>query len=335
VVVLLVAGTGVALLLTRGDSPTTMALKSGQAIGRAAGLTLVGTMAGAPASMTVTRAGTVEGTYTSDDIQVSRITIGGATYLRAPHTFWSANGIDQVSALQAGGSWAKAPVTVVNLSFASLTPGAIARVLEHVGSKPNVVPTTLDGSKVIKLSRRGVSYYIKTTSPYPLVAISHGGSRSYSFRVTPLTATTIGPAFRILDADVPQLQAAPDPGALILPDEKIRFNPDCKSSSSCAVTGKVTLSDPGTPTILLKMTVDFSASRSGATFAKCTNIMAVSGIATVKPTCEVSGSVWSQWFNSHLFNFTTWARPHFEALVNSAGDITALQTELSQEQQVG
>jgi hypothetical protein len=49
----------------------------------------------------------------------------------------------------------------------------------------------------------------------------------------------------------------------------------------------------------------------------------------------VGGSTWSDWFNSHTGNFTTWAHARFEVTVNSAGDIAALQGELSHEQHAG
>jgi hypothetical protein len=42
--------------------------------------------------------------------------------------------------------------------------------------------------------------------------------------------------------------------------------------------------------------------------------------------------VWSGWVNSHSSNFFTWAHAHYEATVNSAGDITRLQDELDQQQ---
>ncbi len=323
VVVVAGAVTGAALLLLgRAVSPTTMALKSGQAVASATGLTLTGTIAGESASMTVTRAGTVEGSYSHGGNQITRITIQGATYLKAPTAFWASTSVGQTSATQAGGNWAKAPPDAVKMSFDTLTPAQVSRVLEHVGKNPRFVRTTLDGTNVIKLSARGATYYISTTSPFRLL--------------TALDAATIGPVFTLLHADMQGLQGAVDPEAIVLPLVKIRFGPDCSAASSCTVSSKVTVAAAaGSATVLVKMTVDFSGTKNGTPFATCTQTTVATSLASVSQSCGVGGSVWSGWFNSHTGNFTTWADAHFETMVNSASNIAALQTELSHEQQVG
>jgi hypothetical protein len=338
VVVVAGAAAGAALLLLgRTVSPTTMALKSGQAVASAQGLTLTGTIAGETANMTVTRAGTVEGSYSHGGNQVTRITIQGVTYLKAPAAFWTSASVGQASATQAGGNWAKAPADAVNMSFGSLTPAQVSRVLEHVGKNPRVVSTTLDGTKVIRLSARGATYYISTTSPYRLLRIDGvSGTKAYSFGVTALDAATIGPVFTVLHADVQGLQGAVDPEAIVLPLEKIRFGPDCSGASSCTVSSKVTVgAAAGSATVLVKMTVGFSATKNGTPFATCTETTVATSLASVAQSCGVGGSVWSGWFNSHTGNFTTWADAHFETMVNSASDIAALQSDLNHEQQVG
>ena len=76
------------VLLRKSESPTTMALQSGQAVALAQGLTLTGTIAGQNASLTVTRAGTVEGSYSQSGNPVTRITINDVTYIKAPTAFW-------------------------------------------------------------------------------------------------------------------------------------------------------------------------------------------------------------------------------------------------------
>jgi hypothetical protein len=325
----------IVLVAAKGESPTTMALKAGQAIAPAAGLTLAGTMDGTSASVTVTRAGTVEGSYTQAGNQVSRITIEGVTYLRAPVAFWTDNAIGQTGAGQAAGKWAKAPADMVIMKFSSLTPGQISRALEHVGKHPAVIKTVLDGRKVIRLSRLGITYYITRTSPNRLLGVRGGSGRdAYSFGITPLTTTTIGPVFTILQNDVQSLRNAPDPGAIVLPHGKIHFDSNCKSDSSCTVSSSVTLTDPGSSLIFLKMTVDFSGTRNGSAFTTCTDTVQSLALDTVSLSCGVKPLVWSVWVDSHLGNFNTWGRPHFAATVNSASDVTALQGELAQEQQV-
>lgn len=336
VVVVAAAADGIALRLSQGVSPATMVQKSGQAVTPAAGLTLTGTIAGGSANLTVTRAGTVEGSYVQGASHLRRITIQGVTYLKAPTAFWRSISVGQTPAAQAGGNWAKAPAEAVNMSFDSLTPARVARVLEHPGTNPGAVAATLDGTKVIRLSARGNTYYISTASPYRLIRIDGGsGTTAYSFDVTALDATTIGPAFTILHADTQALRGAVDPQALVLPLEKIRFGSDCHGVSSCTVSSKATVTAPGSSAVLVRMTVDFSAARNGTPFATCTATTATTSPGTVSQACGVGGPVWSHWFNSHTGNFTTWADAHFEAMVNSASDIAALQAALNQEQHGG
>ncbi len=327
------AATGVVLLLGKSESPTTMALQSGQAIASAQGLALTGTIAGQNANLTVTRAGTVEGSYTQNGTPVTRVTINDVTYIKAPTAFWKSVVIDPVSAQQAGGNWAKALGSAVIMTFGSLTPGQVARVLEHVGNKPRVADTALGGTKVIKLTDRGSVYYITAGTPNRLLRIDgRSGTRPYSFDVTPLTAATIGPVFTILHSDVQALQGAVDPEAIVTPLQKIQFRSDCNGTVSCTVSGKVSVSDPGTPTILLKMTVDFSGTKDGAAFASCSDTVSVAQGGTATPSCGLGGSVWSGWVSSHTSNFFTWADAHFEATMNSASDIASLQSELNQQQ---
>jgi hypothetical protein len=165
------AATGVVLLLGKSESPTTMALQSGQAIALAKGLTLTGTIAGQSASLAVTKAGTVEGSYSQSGNPVTRITINDMTYIKAPTAFWRSVVINPLAAQQAGGNWAKALGGAIIMTFDSLTPGQVAHVLEHVGNNPRVVDTTPGGTKVIKLTAHGTSYYITTSIPNRLVRI--------------------------------------------------------------------------------------------------------------------------------------------------------------------
>jgi hypothetical protein len=327
------AGTAVVLLLNKKVSPGTMALDSGQAVAASDGLSLTGTIAGGNASLAVTRAGTVQGSYSQNGNPVSRFTIQGATYLKAPTAFWRSTTVGATSAAQAGGHWAKAPADAVNMSFSSLTPGQVGRVLEHVGKNPKVTTITLNGTQVIRLTADGATYYIATASPYRLVRIDGvSNTRPYSFNVTELGAAAIAPVFATLHTDVQALQGAVDPSALVIPVQKIKFAPNCSAAVSCTITSKVTVTAASAPTFQVKMVVDFSAKEGGSPFATCTQTTAGSGTATVSQQCGVGGSTWSGWFNSHTGNFTTWARAHFEVFVNSASDISTLQSELTQEQ---
>jgi hypothetical protein len=334
VVAAVVAGvaTGIVLLLSKGESPTTMAQQAGRAIAPAAGLTMTGNIAGQNASLTVTRSGLVEGSYSQSGYSITRLTIGGATYLKAPASFWVTQSVDPATARQAAAGWAKAPSATV-MDFGSLTPGQLARTLEHVGTSPSVVNTTLGATKVIKLTDNFVSYFITASSPNRLVRVEgDAGSTSFAFDVSPLNGTTVGPVFTVLHGDVRRLRGAVDPAAVVNLLQKVHFHANCGGPTLCTVSNRVSVTDPDSPTILLKMTVDFSASSSGPTFAKCTDTTSVAAGATVTPTCRLGGAVWSHWVDSHNSNFFTWAVAHFEATVNSAKDVAAMQTELNQQQ---
>jgi hypothetical protein len=336
VVVVGAAVIAVVLLVTRGESSATMALDAGRAIAPSAGLSFTGTTAGGSATLTVTRAGTVEGSYTQEGDRVGIIMINGVAYLKTPATFWVDEDIDPGTAGQAAGRWAKAPPQDVNLSFAALTPGHISHALEHVGSNPRA--TTLDRGKVIKLAAGGASYYITTATPNRLIRVAGGGGMTaYSLSVTPLGAAAIGPVFTVLHADVAQLRGAADPTAVIDPAAKIHFGSNCSGSTSCTVSNKVLVTDPDSPATHLTMIVYFAVTKDGKPFATCTDKVwaATGGVlagVTVTPSCGLSGSVWSNWVDSHSTSFTTWAGSAFESSVNSASDIERLQSDLDQQQ---
>ncbi|HUA29937.1 MAG TPA: hypothetical protein VMC03_13730 [Streptosporangiaceae bacterium] len=326
------AATGMVLLLSKGESPTTMAQQAGRAIAPAAGLSVTGNIAGQNASLTVTRSGLVEGSYTQSGYPITRLTIGGETYLKAPASFWVSQSVDPATARQAAAGWAKAPSAAV-MDFGSLTPGQLARTLEHVGTSPSVVDTTLGSTKVIKLTDNFVSYFITASAPNRLVRVEgDAGNTSFAFDVTPLNTSAVGPVFTVLHGDVRRLRGAVDPAAVVNLLQKVHFHANCGGPTLCTVSNRVSVTDPDSPTILLKMTVDFSATSNGRTFAKCTETISVAAGATATPTCRLGGAVWAHWVNSHSSNFFTWAVAHFEATVNSSKDVAAMQTELNQQQ---
>ena len=336
-VVIVVAAVSLTLVLGGGDSPTTMALGAGQAIGAADGITYAGAISGRPADLSVTRAGTVEGTYTASGGQVSRVSVQGVTYLNAPTAFWTAEGIGGTEAGQAGGHWAKAPAASASISFDSLTPVQIARALKHVGPNPQSVKQTFHGKKIIVLAAGGVSYYITASSPHRLIHVTGGsGVGTYSFDVKPLTAATVKPVFATLHTDVQALVGAADPAAVV--DGGTPKFLDCSGATRCTVSSTVTVTDPttsgdfSTPPVLVKMTVGFAPNQNGKPFANCSTTVAVPSAAAVKPACGVTGGAWTTWFNSHSGHFNVWADAAYRVTVNSPSSVATLQTALSQEQ---
>jgi hypothetical protein len=336
-VVIVVLAIALPLALSGGDSPTTMALDAGQSLAAADGVTYAGTIDKAPANLSVTRAGTVEGTYTQGSNQVSRVTVGGVTYLDAPVAFWTADGIATREAGQAGGHWAKAPADAVSLSFSSLTPVQVARVLKHAGPKPDSVTSTYHGTKVIVLAKGGVSYYITSSDPHRLIHVVGGsGVDAYAFDVKPLSATAVKPVFTALHSDIGALAGAPDPEAVV--DGGTPKFGDCNGSVRCTVSTSATVSDPtaptdfATPPVVLKMTVGFAPTQNGKPFANCSTVVPVPSAAAVKPGCGVTGGAWTRWFNSHTGHFSVWADASYEVTVNSAASVATLQSAVSQEQ---
>ncbi len=203
-VAVVVGAAAAVTLLGKTESPATMARQAGQALASAPALTLTGTIAGQDAILTVTRAGTVEGRYTQNGNPVTRVTINGVTYLKAPTAFWRSVVLDPVSAQQAGGNWAKALGNAVNMTFDSLTPGQIGRALEHAGNNPRAAAVTLGGTKVIRLTEQGTGYYISagartgccasagSAGPRPIPLTSRRSRRPPSARSSPPCTPTSG-----------------------------------------------------------------------------------------------------------------------------------------------
>jgi hypothetical protein len=261
------------------------------------------------------------------------------TYLKAPAGFWNLQpNVGQAAASQAGGNWAKTPADDVT-SFAALTPGQIAHVLEHVGNQPKVVDTTLGSTKVIKLTAGSASYYITTATPNRLLRIDGDLSGSaYSFDITPLTAGTIGPVYTVMRSYVQALQGAQDPSANLTSGPSINFASDCSNSeTSCTVSIKVTVTDPSSATVLVTMNASFSGTKGGTAFGTCNdttpaNTNNSSAAVTVSPQCALTGPAWTGWVDSQTGEFSTWVSTTFGAEVNSASDVAALQSALSQQQ---
>lgn len=339
VVAALIAGAVVAFaVLGGGESPTQMAMQAGQAIAQAKGVSVSGTYGQPSAALTITKAGTVEGTYSQGPFSVTRLTINGVTYLKAPAGFWNLqNNIPQGASSLAAGKWSKTPSSDVT-SFSGLTPGAIAGVLEHVGNQPHFVNTTLGGTNVIKLTAQDTSYFITTSSPNRLLRVDGSiNGTSYSFSLTPLTSQSIASAFTTMHSDIGGLQGAIDPEAQIDEDGNGQFGNNCNNDSACTVSVNVSVTDSGSSTVLVKMTANFSGTKNGTPFGTCNDTIPAntansSTKVTVSASCTLTGHTWSGWFDSHTSNFTLWVATQSEPVVNSASDVAALQNDLNSEQ---
>jgi hypothetical protein len=341
VLVLVLAAGTVAFLKFRPEAPAAVAAAAGQAIGRAPGIAYAGTIGGTtsgPASIGVTRAGSVAGTFTAGGSLVSRVTIGGVSYLNAPQAYWTAPafGFTQLAAAQSGGHWARAPAGTAGPGFAALTPASLARTLEHPGARPAFSTATLHGRKVTVLAEHGTRYYISTASPSRLVYVTGGrGAAAFALNVTPLTARTSGAVFARLHADVASLQRAVDPEALVSLTQKLGLA-NC-NARSCSVSGPVSISDLGAPSVLFTMLVGFESVPNGTPFANCGTQVTVTSTAAVTPSCSISGPVWTHFVAGHNGKnaFRLYASVLYDTLVNTASDVAALQAELNQQQAAG
>lgn len=351
VVAAVIAGgvTGAVLILRKGETPTAMAQQAGQAIGRAPGVTLSGSYNLTAASLTVTKAGAVLGTFSPQipDQPVTLLTVSGQSYVKAPEAFWNlVPDTDPTAAKEANDRWAKIPSGNV-ASFASFTPSKIARVLEHVGNHPDVGYTTLGHTKVIKLDADGSFYYVTTSVPNRLLRIDSDGDvgpSTHSFDIMPLTAATIGPVFTLLHSDVQALQDAQDPAAYFTNGSQVNTASNCSSSNitSCTASMNVTVTDPDSGAVLVTMTVYFSATEYGTAFGSCYGTAPAStgnsgtGAAVV-PTCTLSEQVWKGWIDSQEATSSTgsvnyWVSATLGVEVNTASDVAALQNALDRQQ---
>ncbi len=329
VVVVSVTGSGDDPAKTSGKT----AAQAGQALGKASGLSYTGTYGGGPANFSVTKAGTARGTYSAHSTQVSRVDIGGTTYLKAGSGFWTAEGETSTSAGKADGKWAKAPANAVDLKLSDLSPSALATILGGAGNDPDAQKTSLSGTSVIKMTVRETTYYI-AKSGHRLVRIEGtAGADSYALNVTTLEPSAMGQVFTQLRTDVQALAGAYDPAITMIPVGKIEFG-SC-TESGCTVHGKVMPSASGTSPGTIRVTMNARFWGSGATVSTCSGSGSGTPSQETTVSCRTSSSAWKKWYRSHKGRFTIHASSTFAATVNSSSDVSTLMGRLSQEQQGG
>jgi hypothetical protein len=329
------AGAAIGITFTLASAtqpPQDIARDAGRAIAAADGITYTGRLrlGGAiqdqPAQLTVTRAGTVTGTYTQDEGPVAVITIAGTTYLKAPAAFWT-DQLSQVAGQQAGGRWALA-TAADTMSTSSLTPAAVARALETAGPRPQAVTTTLAGTSVLALTTGGIRYDITTAAPHRLVHVTGAsdGADFYSFAVRPLTAATISPVYAALRAQVPALRTVALPAATITAGA-FTF-PDCATPLRCQVAERVTVTGVAGRPVLVQLTVAFVKVAQGPAFATCAQTVRARPGVPVTVSCTAASPAFTRWVSAHPGKFL--ASP--TATAEAATSIPALLADLAGEQ---
>jgi hypothetical protein len=338
VLFVLLAVIGVVAVGRSGDDPQRTSGKAAnqaaQTIGQAAGLTLTGPYAGIRATFSVTKAGSARGTYTADGSPISRVDIDGATYIKASVSFWTDQGLSAERAKKAGGGWTKAPDDVGALNLAELSPERLASVLRQAGNDPLAVRTTVNGVEAIKMRVGLRTYYISKSEPRRVIRLEGmAGTDRYTFDVTPLTSSTIGPVFSGLRTDVHALAGAYDPDLTVTPISKVQFG-NCVESG-CTVRADVRATTVSDSTGAVRVTMKVAFSGSGGTVSTCTDTASTKADRQVGLSCRTSGGAWSSWYRSHVGRFTIHAKAAFDATVNSSADVNGLLSKLAEEQRTG
>ncbi|WP_433176593.1 hypothetical protein [Actinoallomurus sp. CA-150999] len=320
------------------DNPKTTsgkaANKAGQALGQAAGATLTGTYDGGQSTFSVTKAGSVRGTYTAGGSQVTRLDVGGTTYLKADRTFWAAQGLSADRAAKADGKWTKAPDDLARLNLADLSPARLASALRGAMNDPLAVRTRVDGVKAIKMRTGPRTYYITQSEPRRLLRVEgYSGSQRYGFDVSAVPAGSIATVFTGLRSDVQGLANAYDPDLTVLPVSKVQFG-SC-GESGCTVRADIRASTVSDSSGAVHVTMKVAFSGGGGTVSTCTDAVSTSVNRQTSLSCRTSGGDWSSWYRSHNGRFTVHAKANFDATVNSSADVNGLLGKLAQEQRTG
>ncbi|MEV5746453.1 hypothetical protein AB0L00_01420 [Actinoallomurus sp. NPDC052308] len=340
VVFVVLAVIGVAALGRSGDDPKTTsgkaARQAGQTIGKAGGVTLTGTYAGSQATFSVTKAGSARGTFTGGGSQVSRVDVGGTTYLKAGSGFWNDEGLSSTSAEKASGTWTRAPDDLTLLDLADLAPSRLASVLGQASNDPLAVRATVNGVQAIKMRVSTRTYYVTKSEPRRLLRIEGAsGAERYGFDVTPLTSAGAGTLFSGLRGDVQALKDAYDPDLTVLPVSALKFGSCTESGCTVKADVRATTLGDSTGDVHVTMKVVFSATKGGSAVSTCTDSATTKADSQVGLSCRTSGGKWSSWYRSHNGNFSIHAMPSFSATVNSTSDVNALLSKLTQEQRTG
>ncbi|MCO5967953.1 hypothetical protein [Actinoallomurus soli] len=337
VVFVVLAVVGVVALGRSGDDPKTTsgkaAREAGHAIGQAAGVTLTGTYGGSRATFSVTKAGSARGTFSASGSQVSRVDVGGTTYLKANSGYWNDQGLDSDDAEKASGTWTKAPDDITTLNLADLAPARLSSVLGQAANDPLAARTTVNGVQALKVRVGARTYYITKSAPRRVLRLEGAsGSDQYVFDVKALSSAGAGEVFSGLRTDVQALKDAYDPDLTVLPLSRLQFGSCTESSCTVRADVKATSLHDSTGGVRVSMKIKFSGATDGAAVSTCTDTASTKMDTQVRLSCRTSGGTWSSWYRSHVGRFTIHATPSFSGTVNTASDVNGLLAKLTQEQ---
>ncbi|MCO6004464.1 hypothetical protein NE236_05660 [Actinoallomurus purpureus] len=310
-----------------------VANKAGQALGQTAGVNLMGVYAGGQASFSVTKAGTARGTYTVSGSRITRVDVGGTTYLKAGTSFWTAQGLSAERAGKADGTWTKAPEDLSTLNLADLSPARLAAALRQAVNDPLAERTKVNGVATLKMRVGTRTYYIAEKAHRLVRFDGNFGPERYTFDVTPLPASSVGAVFTALHTDVQGLTNAYDPDLTVEPMSKVKFG-SC-GEPGCTVRADIRATTVSESSGAVHVTMKVAFSGSGGTVSTCTDTASTSADHQVGMSCRTSSGSWSSWYRSHSGRFTIHAKASFDATVNSSADVNVLLGKLAQEQRTG
>ncbi len=128
---------------------------------------------------TVTSAGEASGTLTVDGVQLGMLVLQGATYLRAPESFWAGDSPKNGITRRYGGNWVRVPPKVFGLDVgAVLAPAALARSQHPViagvpeGHVGDLDASSVNGVRSVKVEAQGTVYELSADQPYRLLRLS-------------------------------------------------------------------------------------------------------------------------------------------------------------------
>ncbi|GAA4633242.1 hypothetical protein GCM10023196_070010 [Actinoallomurus vinaceus] len=325
------------VVATAGDDPKKTSAKAAHEAGRNlrknAALSLKGTYAGSPATFTVTRAGTARSDYTLAGDHVSRVDVGGTTYLKTGSRFWKAHGESPAKAGNAGGRWTKAPYNAVELGTGNLSPDQLGQTLLGAENEPLAKKTVVNGIKAIRMTTAGLTYSISTGEPRRVLRVEgRAANDAFSFDLTPLTASGRAMFLTTLRTDVQALKDAYNPNIIF---DETGERPRLQECDASGCTAKVELQPDawgGSNAIHIVMVTTFMGD-DGDPVSSCTDSTLATSKILARFSCRTSGGAWTAWYRSHDRRFTVRALAVFRATVNSAQDVAAMLTALTREQQ--
>jgi hypothetical protein len=284
--------------------------------------------------LAVTKAGSATGTLTVDGAKSDLVSVDGATYLKAPQTFWRSQGGVSANAGDFADRWSKAPDTALQLDIKDvLAPGAIVRALQSVSSyQPAGAQENINGTPAVKIAGAGAEYYVSTAEPPRLLRIVGTGADLYRLDVAEVPAGEVTGLFQQMRDQVRALDSARDPSVRFIG----RPTTSGCGSSSCTVrlsATSIAVGSGASSSVRAIMRATLKTKRTGGrTIGTCTDSATASGGSgkRVSLSCTVRGGAWSAWARNAGGGAAFFVSAYAVAESNDSGKLLSV---IDQEQQ--